>query len=498
MFPRALFLLAAIAFPSAAATFGTVVTHAQPLADLVLDEARQRIYVVNTDANAVEVYSTSANPPRLTATIPTGATPLAAALARSGQSLYVACYGASAIDIVDLTSSSFATTSVALAAKPQGIAVGFNELVLISTIGTGAGADVLITYNPAASANNSLSAISIGPLAPTAPALPPPSNDMALAAHSRLAASLDGTKIMGVNLTSAAARSVYVFDVASATVVGARTLTGATTILAAAPDGSSFLTGNILVQSSTMLVLAQQSGINAPFVFPSTANFATETTQGGAVYATGSSGLELITGYNIVPVQSPALKSNTAQLLINSPSNMLISVGIILPENLGGRMVITSNSATIYAISQSGFMVLPIGALAQQPLALPDSHVALLASDQCGVTAALNSATIPVRNAGGGKITPTVQTTFEHRHLDSGQREIRVVRRQRDGQFQCRGRADSGDGRARSASDSGGRSRQHCPERVCLSEQPQRGSRRNYYPGGYRRHHDGPHGHSAG
>ncbi len=409
LLPRALCLLAAAVLPSAGATFGTVVTHAQPLADLVLDESRQRLYVVNTDANAVEVFSTKTNPPSLTSTIPTGATPLAAALSRAGNSLYVACYGASAITIVDLTSASFATTSVALAAKPQGIAVGFNELVLISTIGTGTGADVLVTYNPLAAANNALAAITIGPPAPTAPSLPPPSNDMALAAHSRLVASLDGTKIVGVNETSTTARSAFVFDVASATVVGARTLTGATTILAAAPDGSTFVTGNMLIQSSSMLVLAQQSAVNAPFVFPSTANFTTETNQGGAVYATGSGGLELITGYNITPVQSPAVKSNTAQLLINSPTNMLISLGIMLPENLGGRMVITSTSATIYAISQSGFMVLPIGTLSGEPIAQPDSQVALLASDQCGVTAALNSATIPVRNVGGGKITPTVQ-----------------------------------------------------------------------------------------
>ena len=395
--------------PSAGATFGTVVTHAQPLADLVLDEARQRLYVVNTDADDVEVFSTKTSPPSLTATIPTGATPLAAALSRAGNSLYVACYGASAITIVDLTSATFATTSVALSAKPQGIAVGFNELVLISTIGTGTGADVLVTYNPTASANTALAAISIGPPAPTAPSLPPPSNDMALAAHSRLVASADGTKIVGVNETSTTARDVFVFDVNSATVVGSRSLSGASTILGAAPDGSSFVTGNTLIQSATMLVLAQQSAINAPFVFPSTANFATETNQGGAVYATGSSGLELITGYNITPVQNPAVKSNTAQLLVNSPTNMLISLGIMLPENLGGRMVISSDSATIYAISQSGFMVLPIGTLAQQPIAMPDSPVALLASDQCGVTAALNSATIPVRDVGGGKITPTVQ-----------------------------------------------------------------------------------------
>jgi uncharacterized protein (TIGR03437 family) len=54
-------------------------------------------------------------------------------------------------------------------------------------------------------------------------------------------------------------------------------------------------------------------------------------------------------------------------------------------------------------------MVLPVGTLKNQPIGIPDSTVALLASDQCGVTAAMNSATIPVRDAGGGRITVTVQ-----------------------------------------------------------------------------------------
>jgi len=408
-FLRALLILAAGVWPSPGATFGTVVTHAQPLADLVLDEARHRLYVVNTNANQVEVYATNTSPPRLTNTIPTGSTPLAAALSRSGNALYVACYNASAITIIDLTSASFASSSVALSAKPQGIAVGFNELVLVSTIGTGTGASVLVTYNPLASANNALASIVIGPPAPTTPTLPPPNNDMALAARSRLQASADGAKIVGVNVVSTTTRSVFVFDVNSATVVGARYLAGAETVLAVSPDGSNFVSGNMVVESSTMLVLAQQNAINSPYVFPSNANFTTQTNQGGAVYAQTSSGAELLTSYNITPVQNPAVKSNTAQLLVNTPNNLLIQLGIMLPENLNGKMAITSDSATIYAISQSGFMVLPLGTLTQSPIALPDSNVALLASDPCGVTAAENAATIPVRNVGGGRIAPTVQ-----------------------------------------------------------------------------------------
>src|SRR5262249_52134379 len=131
--------------------------------------------------------------------------------------------------------------------------------------------------------------------------------------------------------------------------------------------------------------------------------------KGGAVSARTAGGPALITAYNIVPVQNPAARANSSQLLINSSDNLLIQMGIQLPESLSGKMAITSDSSMIYAISQSGFIVLPIGALAQSPIAMPDSNVVLLASDQCGVTASENTATIPVRNLGGGRITVTAQ-----------------------------------------------------------------------------------------
>src|SRR5215813_13589275 len=147
-FLRALVFIVAVVLPSTAATFGTVVAHAQPIADLAIDEARRRLYIVNTASNQVEVYSTTTNPPRLTNSIRTDATPLSIALSRSGRYLYVACYGASALDIVDLNTSNFSTRSVPLAASPEAVAVGFNERALISTIGTGTGQNILITYDP--------------------------------------------------------------------------------------------------------------------------------------------------------------------------------------------------------------------------------------------------------------------------------------------------------------------------------------------------------------
>jgi uncharacterized protein (TIGR03437 family) len=239
-----------------------------------------------------------------------------------------------------------------------------------------------------------------------APALPPPNGIMYLAGKSRLQASQDGKLIIGVNL-QAATRTVFVFDVASSIVLSSRVVPVISPTLAVSPDGSKFLSGPMLFDTQTLAVLAQQNTVNSPYVFPGTANFNVQTNQGGAVFM--PDGTALLAAYNIVPTSVPAAPTNTSQMTVNTPDTMLIQLGIKLQENLGGKMVITSDGATAYAISQSGFMVLPIGTLRTQPLAIPDSTVALLASDQCGVTAALNSATIPVRDIGGGRITVTVQ-----------------------------------------------------------------------------------------
>ena len=392
--------------PSWGATFGTVVPHTQPIADLALDAARKRIYLVDTYSSQVDVYNTASNPPTLLTTINTSATPLAIAMSRSGKSLYVACYTASTLDIIDLTSATFSKTSVSLGANPEGVAVGSNELVLISTIGTGTGQAVLTTYNPSASASSALQAIVVAPSAPTTPQMPPPNGLMYFASKSQLQATLDGSQIIGVSQT-ASTRTVFVFDVASSTVLASRTISGISPILAVSPDGSEFLSGSVLFETATLLVLAQQSAANSPFVFPAAANFTTQTNQGGAAFL--PDGSELLTSYNIVPVQSPAAKANTSQLLINTPDSLLIQLGVQLPENLGGKIVMTSDGATMYAISQSGFLVASTAALKTSPIAIPDTNVALLANDQCGVTAAQNSAVIPVRNQGGGKLTVTVQ-----------------------------------------------------------------------------------------
>src|ERR1035438_1849104 len=103
--PRPCLLLLVWAMPSLAATFGIPVPHTG-LADIVLDETRNphRIYAPDAVSGIVAVFTMQSNgTPGLTANVTVDALPVSAAMSPSGQYLYVACYTASVVDIIDLT-----------------------------------------------------------------------------------------------------------------------------------------------------------------------------------------------------------------------------------------------------------------------------------------------------------------------------------------------------------------------------------------------------------
>ena len=111
-------------------------------------------------------------------------------------------------------------------------------------------------------------------------------------------------------------------------------------------------------------------------------------------------GQTLYAAFDISPVQTPPAPANVSQLMLNDPDNLLIRMGLELPENLAGKMAISSEGANIYALSDSGFMILPVGTIARSPLAVPATTTMLLTKDQCGVTVQTSSATIPINNPG--------------------------------------------------------------------------------------------------
>jgi len=384
-----------------AATFGTAVSVVGGATDLVLDESRGRLYVVNSTQNRIDVFTTAQRV--LQRSIPVSPQPLSAAISRDGSRLYVTSYAGSSLDIVDL-SQSVVIERVSLPAAPEGVAVGVDERVLITTVGSGNNnaENRLLLYNPFAE-GDPLRAVPTTLPAPAAPQSPSISSRVFMSTRSNLVASADGNWIIGLNNPNTTTRQLFVFEVASGTVLRSRSLTSISNVLSVAPDGSKFMAGLSLFDTATLAIVAQQNTANSMHPFDTSANFNTQQNQGGSVF--GPDGGVLYSAFNIAPVQTPAARPNVTQLLLSDPENLLIRNALQLPENLTGNMIISSRGENIYALSQSGFMVIPISTMNDFPIAVIEQPVGLVLNDQCKVTADSAKVEVRVRNAGRGRLT---------------------------------------------------------------------------------------------
>src|SRR5579863_1590682 len=104
--PVMLALAAAVGFTSGlraqtSATFGQVIKLGATPSDIVLDESRHQLYLVNTAANRVDIFSTATN--SVTGNIPVGQGPLAAAMTRDNNYLYVTNGTSTSVSVIDLT-----------------------------------------------------------------------------------------------------------------------------------------------------------------------------------------------------------------------------------------------------------------------------------------------------------------------------------------------------------------------------------------------------------
>jgi uncharacterized protein (TIGR03437 family) len=386
-------LLTAEAF---GATFGTVVTIVGETSDLVFDQPRNRLYVVNSTQNRIEVY----NPAQRTLLTPIAVDqlPIATAQSRNGRYLYVTSYNTGVLDVIDLDSSTV-TARVSLPAAPEGVAVGADERVLITSSGTGTAANpqnTFLLYDPTSGNVTAL------PIRLPGPANPTINQGVS---RSRLIATPDGNYIIGLNNPNTTSRQIFVYETESASILRSRTVSNISSVLSVSADGSRFMAGLTMFETATLAVMGQQNSANSSYPFPTTANFNTQSNQGGSVFA--SDGSVLYSAFNIAPVNST--QPNVSQLMLNDPDNLLINLAIQLPENLIGRMIATADGSTLYALSDSGFMILPVSTIYNNPIAVPQSSLVLVTHDQCGVTAATATAQVPMMNLGKGRFTATAQ-----------------------------------------------------------------------------------------
>jgi hypothetical protein len=401
------------------ATFGTVAgpSGGASYTDIVLDEPRAQLYLVNSANNRIDVYNTRSRAFGTPVTL-SAAQPVAAALGwpvnGTSRYLYVTGYNSSLLYQIDLTRNPPAvTTSVHLPYHPEGVAVGADGRVLVTTTGPGGNNSVntLFLFDPNAPATaNNLLPISLPVPPPTSPVTPTTPGREFLAYRSAMLATPDGRYIIGANGINGTTRLVFVYETASGTVLRSRQIANLSNVLSIAPDNSRFMAGSTMFDISTLQVLAQQNAANSPFAFPTgnASNFNLQQNQGGSVFA--PDGSYLYSAFNINPLLNPPAKANTTQLLINDPTNMLIQMGIQMPENLAGKMVITKAGDTVYGISYTGFNTLPMSTINNFPLVTVDTSLHFVANDQCGVTSRIARSAANVTNAGKGRITVQVQS----------------------------------------------------------------------------------------
>ncbi|MFB3825990.1 MAG: hypothetical protein ACE15B_04440 [Bryobacteraceae bacterium] len=392
------------------ATFGEVVRLGGTPSDIVLDESRERLYLVNQNASRVDIYSYSAR--SVVGAIPAGSGPVAAAMSMDNAYLYISNNASSTLTVVDLRSGAVQQT-VSLPAKPEGVEVGADGRVLITTQGTGDtnGINSLLVFDRVLQQGQQLSAVSF----PPPPATPSPLPTTVLARpittfRGKLIRTLDGQFIIGLStINNNASTVLFVYETASASVLRSRTVTGQSTILSIAPDGSRFMAGSTLYDTATLAAMAQQNAANVPFplVSSGTASFSQLQNLGGSAFA--PAGDTLYSAFNVAPFSQPATRAQASTLLISNSRHLGVTMGIKIPESIVAKMVISSDGTRAWGLSESGLLYLPLGNLYDYPILQPERTTVFLAVDDCNP--GLATATLPILNAGKGKLTFSVPDT---------------------------------------------------------------------------------------
>ena len=382
----------AAAMPLAGASVGTVVTTVggHP-ADIALDESRGQLYIANFTALEIDVMSTKDS--AIHTSIPLPSHPSAVALSPDSAYLVVTEYasgtatpqGFNGVTIINLNSNgtqNFSTGDPALgvAFVRTGQARGATSGQALVTTSTG-----FYLLDPTSGYMQFL--VTFGNL--VSQALPISQGTFPSAiVQTQLSASADGLWIWGVADAGTGTQLLFRFN---ATVGNFLAQVWVTTppLLArvtSAPDGSWALIGWAQFAPS-------QCGDG--FVLQSRwpQSVASTSVTGHAV--TAASGTTTIyaqifdvnqpSGPPYYPTSPAASASSTKlpALSILDADNLTVHDKLYLPENLQGRGLIDSKGANMYAISDSGVTVLPVGSLNKMPRLAASAEDVLVETNFC-------------------------------------------------------------------------------------------------------------------
>lgn len=325
------------------ATFGTVVPLSGQVSDLALDEARGVLYAANFGGSRVDVVSLATR--QATTALSVAPYPGSLALSPDARFLLVAHFGnfqapsasANALTLIDMNSGG--QQMFTLGDPPLGVAFGSDGLALVVT------STEFLLLDPLSGSIQVLNTIT-GVTANTLP-VPPATFPPQITAAS-VAVSGDGNWIYGLTDTI-----YFRYDVQNQ-LVSAVGYTSSPPqgprVVSVSRDGSYFTAGWGLFSASGVLI--------SQFANPS-----------GALNV-GSHAIDSIAGLIYAQIPQAQSQSSGASataappvLMVTDADNLTIRDQLQLPENLAGKSLLNRARDTMYSISDSGVMILPVGSL---------------------------------------------------------------------------------------------------------------------------------------
>ena len=382
-------VIGAIAPQARAATFGSVVPIGGHAADIVLDEARGVLYVPNFGAARIDVVSLAKQ--AVASSLHVAPYPGSISLSPDGRFLVVAHFGnfqapnssANALTVIDLTSHGQQT--LAMGDPPLGVAFGADGRALVVTT------TQFLLFDPASGAFQVLDTIA-GVTAKTLPV--PPANFPPQIVAASVGVSGDGYKIYGLTDTIR-----FRYDVLSQTVYSA----GYTAdppqgprVVSVSRDGSYFTAGWGLFDAAGHLL--------SQFPNPS------------GQLNVGSHVIDSVAGLIYAQIPEAQLQGSSAStpgatspiLMVTAADNLAVQEELQLPENLAGKSVLNAARSTMYSVSDSGVMILPVGALANVHRITASLEDVVFRENFCDRQASTQN--LVVSDPGGGSTDFTIST----------------------------------------------------------------------------------------
>lgn len=412
----ALMALTTAATPGTGATFGTVVAVGGQAADVALDEPRGLLYIANFTANRIDELALADNSFRTSINV--SPQPGSLALSPDGQYLLIthgppgnSSAGTQSqnstnlltlIHLPDNTQQHFSTGDAPLgvaffstgpATGPANL-TGPGKALVVTTGG-------MYTMDPT---NGVLTVVTtFANLVTTLPVPIPTFPGQIL--QTALATSADGLTIWGMADTGVQPEIVYVFSARTGT-INATTITAAPALLprvSVAADGSYAMVGYAMFSGPT------PTNPNLVLLGRHPNTIASPNVTGHAIDSKNN----LIYGQIPDPTQPTgppytyvASAGAAPTILIMDSDNLNVRDRIMMPENLVGRAILNAAATVLYAISDSGVMVLPVGSLNQYHRVAASQEDILVQTTFCNRATASQNLTIV--DPGGGHTDFTI------------------------------------------------------------------------------------------